>query len=56
MNDEKYTHFETRIQNMLVKPEILMVMASASKNPKQFKKDEDERMRQKQAKSDREKA
>jgi hypothetical protein len=56
MNDEKYTHFESRIQNMLVKPEILTVMASASKNPEQFKKDEEERTRQKQAKTDREKA
>lgn len=41
MNDEKYTHFESRIQNMLVRPEILMVMANASKNPAKAKKEEE---------------
>ena len=41
MNDEKYTHFESRIQNMLVRPEILMVMANASKNPAKFAKEEE---------------
>lgn len=43
MNDDKYQQYEIKIQNMLLRPEILMVMSTASKNPEQYKKDQDKK-------------
>ena len=40
INDDKYIIYQDRIQNMLVKPEILMVMMNASKDPEAAKLEE----------------
>jgi hypothetical protein len=42
MNDNKYTIYQDRIQNMLVKPEILMVLQSASRDPEAHRRDQEE--------------
>ena len=39
-NDDKHIIYQERIQNMLVRPEILMVMQTASKDPEAAKRDE----------------
>jgi hypothetical protein len=48
MQDEKYTYFESRIQNLLIRPEVLLVMSKASRNPQKYAS-EAERKRQQQA-------
>ena len=40
INDDKHIIYQERIQNMLVRPEILMVMQTASKDPEAAKRDE----------------
>ena len=40
MNDEKYVVYESRIQNMLIKPEIASVMCAASRDPEGYAKKE----------------
>lgn len=54
MNDEKYTYFESRIQNLLVRPEVLQVMANASKDPAKYAKQEEERLKKQASKSEKE--
>ena len=54
MNDEKYTYFESRIQNLLFKPEVLIVMTNASKNPQKYAKDEEDKLKQQAAKTEKE--
>ena len=39
INGEKYTFFESRIQNLLIRPEVHQVMADASRDPKKYAKD-----------------
>jgi len=41
INDEKYTYFESRIQNLLIRPEVYQVMADASRDPTKFDKDQE---------------
>ena len=38
IGSNKYTYFESRIQNMLIRPEIFAVMSTASRNPKAYEK------------------
>jgi len=38
MNDERYVTYESRIQNLLIKPAIATVMANASRDPEGYKK------------------
>ena len=43
MNDDKNAIYQDRIQNMLVRPEILAVMSNASKNPEAHRREEEAR-------------
>ena len=43
INDDKFSIYQDRIQNMLVRPEILMVMQNASRNPDGQKREEEAR-------------
>ena len=43
MNDERYVTYESRIQNLLIKPSIATVMANASRDPEGYKKKEAEK-------------
>ena len=43
INDDKYNVYQERIQNMLVRPEILSVMQNASKDPAAAKREEENR-------------
>ena len=43
INDDKNAIYQDRIQNMLIRPEILAVMSNASKNPEAQRKEEEAR-------------
>jgi hypothetical protein len=52
MNDEKYTYFESRIQNLLIRPEVLTLMTSHAKNPAKHAKEEESKKKQEESKSE----
>ena len=41
ISDDKFTIYQDRIQNMLVRPEILTCMSSASANPEAHRREEE---------------
>lgn len=43
MQDEKYAYFESRIQNLLIRPEVLQVMTHASRNPQKYEREEEKK-------------
>ena len=40
MNDSKFSVYQDRIQNMLVRPEVLLQMQTASKDPEAYAREE----------------
>lgn len=52
INDEKYTYFESRIQNLLIRPEVYQVMADASRDPNKYDKDQEAKKKAQEDKSE----
>ena len=48
MNNDRYQLYADRIQNFLLRPEVLKVMQSASSNPEGYKKEQEEKKQQKE--------
>ena len=43
INSDRYQLYADRIQNFLLRPEVLRVMQSASTNPKEYQREQEER-------------